>query len=160
MNLSSFQREGHSLIILRTTESHQDDQFSSVQFSRSVVSDSLRPHEPQHAGLPCPSPTPWVHPKNRTQQFHSSESTQRKWKHTGTQTTVRECSQQHDSQEPNSRQLANRWSVVYPCHGILLVTRNKVLTYASHVWTLKTLKWKKPHVKGQILNDFIHVKCP
>ena len=29
----------------------------SVQFSRSVVSDSLRPHESQHARLPCPSPT-------------------------------------------------------------------------------------------------------
>ena len=36
--------------------------FSSVQFSRSVVSNSLRPHEPQHARPPCPSPTPWVHP--------------------------------------------------------------------------------------------------
>ena len=34
--------------------------FSSVQFSRSVVSDSLRPHEPQHARPPCPSPTPGV----------------------------------------------------------------------------------------------------
>ena len=34
----------------------------SVQFSRSVVSNSLRPHEPQHARPPCPSPTPRVHP--------------------------------------------------------------------------------------------------
>ena len=45
----------------------------SVQFSLSVVSDSLRPHEPQHARPPCPSPTPracsnscplsqWCHP--------------------------------------------------------------------------------------------------
>ena len=34
---------------------------SSVQFSRSVVSDSLRPHESQHARSPCPSPTPGVH---------------------------------------------------------------------------------------------------
>ena len=34
--------------------------FSSVQFSRSVVSDSLRPHESQHARPPCPSPTPRV----------------------------------------------------------------------------------------------------
>ena len=32
--------------------------FSSVQFSRSVVSDSLRPHELQHARPPCPSPLP------------------------------------------------------------------------------------------------------
>ena len=33
----------------------------SVQFSRSVVSDSLRPHELQHARPPCPSPTPGVY---------------------------------------------------------------------------------------------------
>ena len=33
-----------------------------VQFSRSVMSDSLRPHESQHARPPCPSPTPRVHP--------------------------------------------------------------------------------------------------
>ena len=36
-------------------------QFSSVQFSRSVVSNSLPPHELQHARPPCPSPTPGVH---------------------------------------------------------------------------------------------------
>ena len=36
--------------------------FSSVQFCCSVVSDSLRPHEPQHTRPPCPSPTPKVHP--------------------------------------------------------------------------------------------------
>ena len=34
----------------------------SVQFSRSVVSDSLWPHELQHNRPPCPSPTPGVHP--------------------------------------------------------------------------------------------------
>ena len=38
--------------------------FSSVQFSRSVVSDSLRPHESQHTRPPCPSPTPGVHPNS------------------------------------------------------------------------------------------------
>ena len=37
----------------------------SVQFSRSVMSDSLRPHELQHARIPCPSPTPRVHPNKR-----------------------------------------------------------------------------------------------
>ena len=35
------------------------------QFSRSVVSDSLRPHESQHARPPCPSPTPGVHSDSR-----------------------------------------------------------------------------------------------
>ena len=39
-----------------------DDQGSlSFQFSRSVVSDSLQPHESQHARPPCPSPTPGVY---------------------------------------------------------------------------------------------------
>ena len=35
--------------------------LSSVQFSRSVMSDSLQPHGLQHARPPCPSPTPGVH---------------------------------------------------------------------------------------------------
>ena len=39
--------------------------LSSVQFSRSVVSDSLRPHESQHTRPPCPSPTPRVHSDSR-----------------------------------------------------------------------------------------------
>ena len=42
-----------------------DFQFSSVQFSHSVVSDSLQPHESQHARPPCPSPTPGVHSNSR-----------------------------------------------------------------------------------------------
>ena len=37
---------------------------NSVQFSCSVVFDSLRPHESQHARPPCPSPTPGVHPNS------------------------------------------------------------------------------------------------
>ena len=36
-------------------------QFSSLQPSRSVVSDSLQPHESQHARPPCPSPIPGLH---------------------------------------------------------------------------------------------------
>ena len=36
-------------------------QFSSVQFSRSVMSNSLWPHELQHTRPPCPSPAPRVH---------------------------------------------------------------------------------------------------
>ena len=35
--------------------------LSSVRFSHSVASNSLRPHESQHARPPCPSPTPRVH---------------------------------------------------------------------------------------------------
>ena len=36
-----------------------------LQFSCSVMSDSLRPHESQHARPPCPSPTPRVHSNSR-----------------------------------------------------------------------------------------------
>ena len=38
--------------------------ISSVQFSRSVMSDSLRPHGLQHTRPPCPSPTPRVYPNS------------------------------------------------------------------------------------------------
>ena len=49
----------------QTTAQLHSSQFSSVQFSRSVVSDSLRPHESQHARPPCPSPSPRVHSNSR-----------------------------------------------------------------------------------------------
>ena len=51
--------------------------FSSVQFSRSVLSDSLRPHELQHTRAPCPSPTlGGVHPNSRpsSRQCHPAIS--------------------------------------------------------------------------------------
>jgi len=50
--------------------------FSSVQFSHSVVSDSLRPHESHHARPPCLSPTPGVHPNSRplSQRCHPAIS--------------------------------------------------------------------------------------
>ena len=52
-----------SLPHLHTEHSHLlQEMASSVQFSRSVVSHSLRPREPQHSRPPCPSPTPGVHP--------------------------------------------------------------------------------------------------
>ena len=48
----------------------------SVQFSCSVVSDSLQPHGLQHARLPCPSPTPWVHSNScpSSQWYHPTIS--------------------------------------------------------------------------------------
>ena len=51
-------------------------QFSSVQFSCSVVSDSLRPHETQHVRPPCPSPTPRVYPNSHplSQRCHPTIS--------------------------------------------------------------------------------------
>ena len=56
-------REGKTfLIVAGDSELSPSSSGSSVQFSRSVVSDFLRPHEPQHARPPCPSPTPTVYP--------------------------------------------------------------------------------------------------
>ena len=49
---------------LNFTYWYQSHRFSSVQFGRSVLSDSLPPHEPQHARSPCPSPTPEVYPNH------------------------------------------------------------------------------------------------
>ena len=62
-------------------------QYSLVQFSHSVVSDSLQPHGLQHARLPCPSPTPrtysnscpsswWCHPTNSSSVVPFSSSLQ------------------------------------------------------------------------------------
>ena len=50
--------------------------FSSVQFSCSVMSDSLQPHESQQARPPCPSPTPGVHWDSRPSSWwcHSAIS--------------------------------------------------------------------------------------
>ena len=63
----------YTLLLNRYQENHKNDRqnfvlkdtcrmngFSSIQFSRSAVSNSLRPHESQHARPPCPSPTPRV----------------------------------------------------------------------------------------------------
>ena len=58
---------------------HIEIMFSSVQLSRSVVSDSVRPHELQHARPPCPSPTPGVH-------SHSCPSSQ--WCHPAVSSSV------------------------------------------------------------------------
>ena len=44
---------------------HVSNIYLAVQFSCSVVSDSLWPHEPQHARPPCPSPTPGIHSNSR-----------------------------------------------------------------------------------------------
>ena len=71
----SLQSKGLSRVFSNTTlQQHRSEAlsflysfiaFSSVQFSRSVVSDSLRPHESQHTRPPCPSPSPGVHSNSR-----------------------------------------------------------------------------------------------
>ena len=62
-NWSPRQRINRSKISIAIQDKILKPNLSSVQFSHSVVSNSLRPHELQNARLPCPSPTPGVHPK-------------------------------------------------------------------------------------------------
>ena len=57
--------EDWTLLICSVRCNHCLKCFSSVQSGRSVVSDSLRPHELQHARPPCPSPSPGVHSNSR-----------------------------------------------------------------------------------------------
>ena len=57
--LISFRTDWFDLLAIQKTL-----KFSSVQFSHSVVSDSLQPHGLQHARPPCPSPTPGVYSKS------------------------------------------------------------------------------------------------
>ena len=52
---------GRFFISWATREAPKLLSVSPVQFSHSIVSDSLRPHESQHARPPCPSPTRGVH---------------------------------------------------------------------------------------------------
>ena len=64
--------------------------FISVQFSCSVVYDSLQPHELQHASPPCPSPTPGV---------HSDSHPLNQWCHSLPQVNNMEGTQLHPSTE-------------------------------------------------------------
>ena len=68
-----YKHKTHTLFWKQNMKQRMWMQFSSVQFSHSVVSDSLHPHGLQHARLPCPSPMPgaywnswpssqWCHP--------------------------------------------------------------------------------------------------
>ena len=64
LDLHKWRSESENLYPLLWTWYSQQQQWCCFcfQFSCLVVSDSLRPHESQHARPPCPSPTPGVHP--------------------------------------------------------------------------------------------------
>ena len=56
--------KGASSHLLSCLHHHFSQTFSSVQFSHSIMSNSLQPHESQHARPRCPSPTPRVYPNS------------------------------------------------------------------------------------------------
>ena len=57
----NYSRYANNTTLMAESEKELKSLFSSVQFSHSVVSNSLWPHELQHTRPPCPSPTPRVH---------------------------------------------------------------------------------------------------
>ena len=62
---SLLSRSSQSWVWALVMTRNRNASLSTVQFSRSVMSNSLRPHESQHARPPCPSPTPEVHSDSR-----------------------------------------------------------------------------------------------
>ena len=61
-NILYFQEIASFLLSAVARSGIHHESFSSVQFSHSVVTNSLWPHEQQHTRPPCPSPTPGIHP--------------------------------------------------------------------------------------------------
>ena len=135
----------------------------SVQFSRSVMSNSLRPHESEHARPPCPSPTPRV-------QSDSCPSSQ--WCHPAISSSVvpfSSCPQSLSSSEsfPMSQLFTwggqTLWDTVKQCKGegsyqYRLTSRNKkksqLHNLTLHLKLLEKEEMKNPRVsrRKEILN--------
>ena len=98
-------------------------QFSSVQFSHSVVSDSLRPHESQHARPPCPSPTPRV---------DSNSCPSSRWCHPAISSSVIPF-----SSCPNTSLHQGLFQWVSSSHQVAKVLEFQ-LQHQSFQWTLRT----------------------
>ena len=91
--------------------------LSSVQFSRSVMSDSLRPRGLQHARLPCPSPTPWA---------YSNSCPSRQWCHPNTRLKLKKASVDYFCPRNTTNNFANQTiltpaSVLVPITGTMLI---------------------------------------
>ena len=110
-------------------------QFGSVQFSHSVVSDSLGPHESQHARPPCPSPTPGVH----SDSHPSSKSC-----HSDISSSVIAF-----SSCPKSLQASESFPVSQPFDGSSQCTSPK-----------HPVSCIKPRLAIHFLHDSIHVSMP
>ena len=95
----------------------------SVQFSRSVVSHSLRPHEPQHARPPCPSPTPGIYPNSCPLSW---------WCHPTISSSV-----VHSPPAFNLSQHQGLFKWVSPSHQVAKVLEFQ-LQHQSFRWTLRT----------------------
>ena len=99
----------------------------SVQFSCSLMSDSLQPHELQYTRLPCPSPTPRVHPNPcwfaSSVQFSHSVVSDSLWPH-GLQHTRLPCP------SPTPRIYSNSCLLSWWCHPTI---SSSVVSFSSHL---------------------------
>ena len=129
--------------------------FSSVQFSCSVVSDSLWPHESQHARPPCPSPTPGVH----------SDSVH--WVGDAIQPSHPLSSLSSPAPNPSQHQSLFQW--VNSSHEVAkvglickLVNSNYLYFWKGDViWIIETCRWLKGDfhfVLGLLFSRFSHVQ--
>ena len=111
--------------------------LTSVQFSHSVMSDSLGPHESQHARPPCPSPTPGVH-------SHSRPSSQ--WCHPAMSSSVipfSSCSRSLPASESFPMSQLFAWGWLYILHIYVLISHPN--------WTPNTLLIKTHCLRGKQL---------
>ena len=121
-------------------------QFSSVHSNCSVMSNSLRPHESQHAKPLCPSPIPGVYPKSYPLSQGNIRQTQTEGRFTNTQTILFKSDKVLKGKERlrNSSRLKvtkETWQVIVGCDSKELDIRNIFGMY----W-LKTeirIRWSK-----------------
>ena len=116
----------------------------SVQFICSVVSDSLWPHESQHARPPCPSPTPGVHPNSRpsSQWCHPAIYSFVNWRIIALQNFVVFCQ--------TSTWISHRYIYIL---SLLNLTRTRdwafwQLNYNSDIWLQRTREQFQEMLQG------------
>ena len=112
--------------------------FSSVQFSHSVVSDSLRPHELQHARPPCLSTTPGV---------HSNSCSSSRWCHPAISSSVvpfSSCSQSLPASESFPMSQLFTWGG----QSIGVSALASVLPKNTQDWSLEWTGWISLQSKG------------
>ena len=135
----------------------QEYAVSSVQFSRSVVSNSWQPHESHHTRPPCPSPTPGVHPDS----YPSSQ-----WCHPAISSSVitfSSCLQSLPASESTWKDSASQWDQNLQWLSRLNKSGDFGMVWRfqleSQVLPLKILTWQIPPGCA-IGEDFPHETVP
>ena len=100
----------------------------SVQFSRSIVSDSMRPHKLQHARPPCPSPSPGV---------HSDSCPSSPWCHQAISSSVvpfSSCSQSLPASVSFPMSQLFAWGMASQPNSYLFISSYPTVSYPALLW--------------------------